>query len=586
MGTDTIYKPSYVNSWALIIGINQYRKAPPLGYACNDATALAEILALRFHFPTENIALLTDESATRERILGTFLEYANGRVEPDDRIVVFFAGHGHTVTGRRGEVGYLVPVDGSTDQIATLIRWDDLTRNAELIPAKHILFVMDACYGGLALTRYTPPGSMRFLKDMLQRYSRQVLTAGKANETVADAGGPRAGHSIFTGHLLDALEGKAATPEGVLTANGVMAYVYDRVATDYQSRQTPHYGFVDGDGDFVFDLTPLTGKLEGSNIDKDVLIEIPPTAHKQPVHETAPSTPDLVKEYLSEARYRIRLDDLVTEELRKTLFVIGDNNVFPVQTADVSPVQFAERLRKYEHAVSELQTILVLLAKWGGDEHRSILEKMFSRIGEVDTSGGGKVVWLGLRWYPIQLLLYAGGIASLAGGNYANLSAIVTARVAIRHSRDVRRQIIIPAVDGMVEVGRTNILKTLPGHERNYVPLSEYMFKVLQPPLEDLLFLGTSYEPLFDRFEVLYALTYADLTYDEEARVWGPLGRFGWKYSSRVRDTNPFTELVAEADQMKEKWAPLNSGLFQGSYQRFKKIADGFEELLQHLNWY
>jgi hypothetical protein len=45
---------------------------------------------------------------------------------------------------------------------------------------------------------------MRFLRDMLQRFSRQVLTAGKADETVADENGPRPGHSIFTSHLLEA----------------------------------------------------------------------------------------------------------------------------------------------------------------------------------------------------------------------------------------------------------------------------------------------------------------------------------------------------------------------------------------------
>jgi uncharacterized caspase-like protein len=129
---------------------------------------------------------------------------------------------------------------------------------------------MDACYGGLALMRFTPPGSMRFMKDMLQRYSRQVLTAGKGNEVVADSGGPRPGHSIFTGHLLDALDGKAATKDGILTASGVMAYVYDRVAKDYQSKQTPHYGFVDGDGDFVFDISALDRLSPDSRMDEDI----------------------------------------------------------------------------------------------------------------------------------------------------------------------------------------------------------------------------------------------------------------------------------------------------------------------------
>ena len=80
--------------------------------------------------------------------MSSFLRFAESDVGRDDRIVVFFAGHGLTRPGFRGEVGFLVPVDGDTDDLSSLIRWDDLTRNAELIIAKHVLFMMDACYGG------------------------------------------------------------------------------------------------------------------------------------------------------------------------------------------------------------------------------------------------------------------------------------------------------------------------------------------------------------------------------------------------------------------------------------------------------
>ena len=38
-----------------------------------------------------------------------------------------------------------VPVDGDVADASTFIRWDELTRNGELIAAKHILFLMDAC---------------------------------------------------------------------------------------------------------------------------------------------------------------------------------------------------------------------------------------------------------------------------------------------------------------------------------------------------------------------------------------------------------------------------------------------------------
>jgi uncharacterized caspase-like protein len=206
-----------------VIGINRYKTAAPLSYAVNDAEAVVSVLSDRFQFPKENIRVLLDDDATAAAIREQFLSFACEGTDPYDRLVVFFAGHGHTIKSSRGEVGYLVPHDGDCIKLATLIRWDELTGNADLIEAKHIFFLMDACYGGLSITRALKPGSMRFLKDMMLRRSRQVLTAGKADEVVADVGGPLPNHSVFTGRLLEGLEGKAANSAGVLTANGVAA---------------------------------------------------------------------------------------------------------------------------------------------------------------------------------------------------------------------------------------------------------------------------------------------------------------------------------------------------------------------------
>ena len=44
MAEASIYAPTYANSWALIIGINKYSYASPLGYARNDAEQFANVL--------------------------------------------------------------------------------------------------------------------------------------------------------------------------------------------------------------------------------------------------------------------------------------------------------------------------------------------------------------------------------------------------------------------------------------------------------------------------------------------------------------------------------------------------------------
>lgn len=275
------FKPKYDQSFALVIGINEYRNVSPLSIAVNDAEALAEVLVTKLGFPQDKVAVLLDEQATKTRVLETFLAYeALGR---DDRLLVFFAGHGLSVEGHRGPVGYLIPVDGKPEDKSSLIRWDDLTRNAELIPAKHILFIMDACYSGLAILRGIGLGEQRFVSDMLQRFSRQVITAGKADQPVADGGGPTGQNSIFTGHLLEGLRGKAYNEDGVLTASYLMNYVYQRVANDPRSLQTPHFGHLEGDGDFI--LQTPKGERLNNGADADFLVK-PVVEKPEPEQET------------------------------------------------------------------------------------------------------------------------------------------------------------------------------------------------------------------------------------------------------------------------------------------------------------
>jgi uncharacterized caspase-like protein len=576
------YKPTYENSFALVVGINNYLHASPLGYAVSDAEAVAALLETDFDFKSENIKLLLNERATRNEIMSTYMSYVNSEVSPNDRIFVFFAGHGMTQTGKRGEVGFLVPYDGDESNLYSLIRWDDLTRNAELIVAKHILFVMDACYGGLAITRSISVGSMRFLKDMLQRYSRQVLTAGKANEVVADAGGPIPNHSVFTGHFLQGLQGKAATSDGIITANGVMAYVYDRVAKDLHSHQTPHYGFLDGDGDFIFKAPSVRQLTEKDKIDEDVLVSVStPSTKTEP-----PTIDDLIektKEYLSDSRYKIKLHEVFNQKLREVVALLADDQ-FKAQGGTFSDEEFIKRIKLYEGVVKEIQAMTACVAYWGNNDHYQLLSKTIARVCDNLNLESGIVVWLNLRWYPVLLLLYSAGISAVYANNFDALATILTTKV--RSSRNIYDTAEVILSVGEAAANLNDVFTRLPGHERHYVPRSEYLFKLLQPGLDDLLFLGRDYEQVFDRFEVFLALVYADLAYNNpDDRVWGPLGRFGWKYRSRGGAGNVYSEILKEANTFKSEWPPLKAGLFSGSIERFLEISRKFEELLQRLKW-
>lgn len=568
-----VYQPKYENRKALIIGINEYKNVSPLAYACNDAQAVATILKDKFNFAQKDIVFLEDAQATKDNIIQAFHGFTQNKTNPDDKLLVFFAGHGHTITGNRGEVGFLVPVDGKSNDTSTLIRWDELTRNAELIKAKHVLFIMDACYGGLAITRAPAIGSRRFLKDMCQRYSRQVITAGKADESVADSGGPLPNHSIFTGHFLQGLNGAAAKDEGIITANGIMSYVYEKVGKDPNSHQTPHYGYVEGDGDFIFTEKSLEELETDPEEDKDLLIEVSSTQTDIALENTFSTK---IKEYIADPSKRIVLHDMAMQEVRKFLTLTSKEKM-PLQFHPLSNEQLIERYKAYEDSVKTLIQFFCIVAHWGDDEQTSLLEKTLKRLTDNNGSEAGTNTLLDMGWYPICLLEYTAGISAMAAGRYGNLSKILNTPVDCPLYTGIKPNIIVPLSDAMD--GLHNIFKIFPGHEKNIVPRSEYLFKLLQPQLEEILFLGQSYEPLFDRFEMFMALVYADIT----GYGHGLIGRFGYKHKQGREKI--YTNLLEEAESQKDDWPPIKAGLFNHSYSRFKEVASAILELINKRHW-
>lgn len=567
--TRFLHKRGYENSWALVIGIDNYASISPLGYAASDAKAIRDILISNFEFRAENVITLIDKEATKSSVLHAYSEFAGSKVGLDDRIIVFFAGHGHTLTGQRGEVGFLVPHDGNPNVISSMIRWDELTRNADLIKAKHQWFIMDACYGGLAVTRALSAGTARFLSDMYLRRACQVLTAGKANEVVADSGGPLPNHSIFTGHLLEALDGKAATQDGIITSNGVMSYVYGKVANDKNSNQTPHFGYVDGDGDLI--LKSPDGVSQSEDDERhgiDRLVSVPYDGELQSP-QSLRNKIGAVKSALASSNGSIELHDMLMAEVRRFLVLTAEDNF--ALTASFSKKEFEERLVRYEEATGDLSLMLACVAHWGQPINRSAFAKALARSTDRLDMQGGNTLWLALRKYPLIIQLFNAGIGALSAGRYDWLNTLFEAKIEVEVNRSQSTNLVSVASETVLDFNRSGAFKTLPGHDRYKTPVSEYLYKVLQPGLDDVLFLGKSYENEFDRFEIFFCLAACDAEIQAGIGDWGPPGRFSWKGERGGR--SPFKQLTTEADQLKSAWPPLQAGMFGGSYERFFKSA-------------
>jgi hypothetical protein len=304
----------YNKSYAVIIGIDKYLNLPPdrqLQNAVKDAQGVQEVLTRHYRF--DRIFTLYDQQATKDRILELLTEELPQGMSDQDSVFIFWAGHGNQQKSKDGEMGYLIPYDGNPAKLRTVVTMAEIRDTiSKAIPAKHVFYVMDACYGGLmAATRSVdsrPRRDLEYLKEITKERVRQVLTAGGKDQEVLDGG--RKGHSVFTGRLIEALEAAG----DFITANEIQAILKEKVFNDARSRnhtQTPGFGTLYGNGDFVF-IPSLQQKLaESENEEEKLKSELKALAENERKQQSQ------VQKRQAERDKKTLLAKLKTEELRK-----------------------------------------------------------------------------------------------------------------------------------------------------------------------------------------------------------------------------------------------------------------------------
>ncbi|MBT5569776.1 MAG: caspase family protein, partial [Alphaproteobacteria bacterium] len=125
----------YGSSKALVIGIDEYNNGwPHLSMAVRDAEEIATALEHRGFEVTllKNLGSAELRSALRR----FYLLQGN---DPEARLFVWFAGHGHTENGE----GYIVPADApppsSPEFVFDAIHMGDLASMQRVAQSKHVL---------------------------------------------------------------------------------------------------------------------------------------------------------------------------------------------------------------------------------------------------------------------------------------------------------------------------------------------------------------------------------------------------------------------------------------------------------------
>lgn len=315
----------FTTSHALVVGIDGYNAGwKPLTKAIEDARAVAAALK---DSGFQDVELKLDlDSVGLERAMKDFI-YRKG-ADPDARLLIWFAGHGHTIGGE----GYLVPRDAPEpgDTPASEAAFQSMAmplvsfgRYMNEVKARHVITIFDSCFSGSVFnaSRSSVPASV--LKSSGQ-LARQFIASGSAGEEALDDG-------RFREKFIAALAGQARgalTDDGYLTGSRLGAYLAEQISKLTDGRQNPIYstsnvvGF--DRGDFVFPLRfPTSGAV----------IDVPPAMTPPlvgPGAETAP--PELRVEAVEWQQGDPDVGNLADKLARQLVEYFDGNNIYVSST--------------------------------------------------------------------------------------------------------------------------------------------------------------------------------------------------------------------------------------------------------------
>ncbi|HXI24739.1 MAG TPA: tetratricopeptide repeat protein, partial [Pyrinomonadaceae bacterium] len=204
-------------AYVVAIGIDEYANpAFNLKYAVADAQDFAaEVKAQQINlnnYDHVETVLLSDHQATKENMMKALSDLAS-KAQPEDAVIIYFAGHGEALKNRF----YLIPYDlgfegqpkeldkASLDKILSHgISDEELGRAVEALDPGQLLLVIDACHSGQALEsedQRRGPMNSKGLFQLAYDKGMYILAAAQSYQEAQEDNS--LGHGLLTYALVD-----------------------------------------------------------------------------------------------------------------------------------------------------------------------------------------------------------------------------------------------------------------------------------------------------------------------------------------------------------------------------------------------
>lgn len=287
-----------------------------------------------------------------------------------------------------------------------------------------------------------------------------------------------------------------------------------------------------------------------------------------------------LKKYIPDDRYRIQLHDFVMQESTNLCTNISDE-YFSMQTP-FSVDMLAKRIKDYESRLEIMISLVINGCYWDKNQNIQLWIKSLEQIANRPGVRSGPTAWVKLREYPSLLLLYAGGIASIANKNFENYAAITTKTC---FNNEYERAPFVVKLYPLAVI-ENQLAKEVFDDNRSYTPVNNHIYEVIREPFKQLIPLDSDYKKYFDYFEYLSGLVFVDTRNDNEVtNEWGPVGCYKWRYTDNPQDSAR-TLIEKEITNENDNWMPLKANLFNGSIARAREVKSVFEKFLNTIHWY
>ena len=241
---DSAVKPG--NTYAIIIGISQYKTVPSLQYADKDAQAFEDFLMSDAggKIPRANIETFLNERAIKDNVADAISIFAR-KAQPGDRVYFFFAGHGDMEDLTQIENGLLLLYKspngnyfGMKDDVLEIL---DLKRYLSPLAMRGIemIFIVDACHAGNLGGGVQ--GVQQTAAALAASWGKEYkILSCQPNQLSLESKEYGGGRGLFSLQLEEGMKGLAdKNNDGKVSFSELQRYITDQVATFSEEKQIP-----------------------------------------------------------------------------------------------------------------------------------------------------------------------------------------------------------------------------------------------------------------------------------------------------------------------------------------------------------